>query len=184
MSSGHSLPQFKLGVQGGFQGDSHNGGQGSINPDLRIGFSFRIPTQLACAYLKDHRTGRALDWFDVLGYKVVEEKATDYAQLKHALMEQFPMVRNKSELETRFYAWYQNQNQRPSDFVYELLMIHRNIKLEMAEEELLDHIISRLEPQLLDYTEVRHPQTMSSLLQLIDKYKERFLNRMKQGTES
>ncbi|GFV22089.1 hypothetical protein TNCV_4527741 [Trichonephila clavipes] len=40
----------------------------------------------------------------------------------------------------------------------------------MAEEKLLDHIISRLEPQLLDYVEVRHPQTTSSLLQLIDKY--------------
>ncbi|GFW18503.1 uncharacterized protein TNCV_1185301 [Trichonephila clavipes] len=35
----------------------------------------------------------------------------------------------------------------------------------MAEEKLLDHIISRLEPQLLDYGEVRHPQTTSSLLQ-------------------
>ncbi|GFV59053.1 uncharacterized protein TNCV_162331 [Trichonephila clavipes] len=42
----------------------------------------------------------------------------------------------------------------------------------MPEEKLLDHIISRLEPQLLDYVEVRHPQTTSSLLQLIDKYKE------------
>ncbi|GFW83301.1 uncharacterized protein TNCV_2509411 [Trichonephila clavipes] len=48
----------------------------------------------------------------------------------------------------------------------------------MAEEKLLDHIISRLEPQLLDYVEVRHPQTTSSLLQLIDKYEERFLNRI------
>ncbi|GFV89628.1 uncharacterized protein TNCV_1576011 [Trichonephila clavipes] len=48
----------------------------------------------------------------------------------------------------------------------------------MAEEKLLDHIISHLEPQLLDYVEVRHPQTTSSLLQIIDKYKERFLNRM------
>ncbi|GFW20338.1 uncharacterized protein TNCV_3457761 [Trichonephila clavipes] len=38
-----------------------------------------------------------------------------------------------------------------------------------------------LEPQLLDYVEVRHPQTTSSLLQLIDKYEERFLNRMTRG---
>ncbi|GFV94102.1 uncharacterized protein TNCV_2957621 [Trichonephila clavipes] len=51
----------------------------------------------------------------------------------------------------------------------------------MAEEKLLDHIVSHLEPQLLDYMEVRHPQTTSSLLQLIDKYEERFLNRMTRG---
>ncbi|GFT83013.1 uncharacterized protein TNCV_4741 [Trichonephila clavipes] len=47
--------------------------------------------------------------------------------------------------------------------------------------KLLDHIISRLEPQLLDYVEVRHRKTSSSLLQLIDKYEERFLNRMTRG---
>ncbi|GFT51055.1 uncharacterized protein TNCV_4490361 [Trichonephila clavipes] len=98
---------------GGIKVDSHNGAQRNINPELRVGSGFRvnwshfflgvenvteflenidnnltyyeIPTQLACAYLKGHLTGRALDWFDILGYKVVEEKATDYAQLKHAL---------------------------------------------------------------------------------------------------
>ncbi|GFT66092.1 uncharacterized protein TNCV_3238291 [Trichonephila clavipes] len=138
----------------GIQWDSHSGAQRNINPELRVGSSFRvipeqyfsgvenvteflenidnnltyyeIPTQLACAYLKSHLTGRALDWFDVLGFKFVEEKATDFAQLKQALTEQFPVVRNWSELETRFYASYQNHNQRPSKFVYELLKIHKN----------------------------------------------------------
>ncbi|GFY23395.1 uncharacterized protein TNCV_3940911 [Trichonephila clavipes] len=47
----------------------------------------------------------------------------------------------------------------------------------MTEEKLLDHVINRLEPQILDYVEVRHPQTTSNLLQIIDKYEERFLNR-------
>ncbi|GFS95668.1 uncharacterized protein TNCV_886221 [Trichonephila clavipes] len=120
---------------------------------------YEIPTQLAYAYLKCHLTGRALDWFDVLRYKFLDEKATDYANLKEALMEHFPVVRNRLELETRFYASYQNYNQKPSNFVYEFLKIHKQLKLEMAEEKLLDHIISRLEPQLLDYVEVRHPQT-------------------------
>ncbi|GFY30383.1 uncharacterized protein TNCV_4066331 [Trichonephila clavipes] len=36
--------------------------------------------KLACAYLKGHLTGRALYWFEVLGYRVVEDKATDYFQ--------------------------------------------------------------------------------------------------------
>ncbi|GFS83130.1 uncharacterized protein TNCV_1287291 [Trichonephila clavipes] len=35
--------------------------------------------------------GRTLDWFEVLGYRVVEDKATDYAHLKQALSEQFPV---------------------------------------------------------------------------------------------
>ncbi|GFU93861.1 uncharacterized protein TNCV_1660851 [Trichonephila clavipes] len=52
----------------------------------------------------------------------------------------------------------------------------------MTEEKLLDHVIGRLEPQILDYVEVRHPQTTSNLLQIIDKYEERFLNN--QGFES
>ncbi|GFU03031.1 retrovirus-related Pol polyprotein from transposon 297 [Trichonephila clavipes] len=46
----------------------------------------------------------------------------------------------------------------------------------MTEEKLIDHVISRLEPQILDYVEVGHPQNTSNLLQIIDKYEERFLN--------
>ncbi|GFS56249.1 uncharacterized protein TNCV_2769251 [Trichonephila clavipes] len=52
----------------------------------------------------------------------------------------------------------------------------------MTEEKLIDHIISRLEPQILDYVEVRHLQTTSNLLQIIDKYEERFLNRKISGS--
>ncbi|GFU94365.1 uncharacterized protein TNCV_1731621 [Trichonephila clavipes] len=52
----------------------------------------------------------------------------------------------------------------------------------MKEEKLLNHVISRLEPQILDYVEVRHPQTTSNLLQIIDKYEERFLNRRIRGS--
>ncbi|GFW54254.1 uncharacterized protein TNCV_1560321 [Trichonephila clavipes] len=126
--------------------------------------------------------GRALDWFEVLGYKVVEDKATDYGHLKQALSEQFPVVRNWSELETRFYSSSQKHNQKPFDFVYDLLMIHKILKLEMTEEKFIDHVISRLEPQILDYVEVRHTQTTSTLLQIIDKYEERFLNRKIKGS--
>ncbi|GFX81228.1 uncharacterized protein TNCV_1828651 [Trichonephila clavipes] len=203
------LPQINLGVQGETQGGLHSGAQ-RVNPELRVGSNFRIipdqyfsgvenvaeflenidnnltyyeiPTQLACAYLKGHLTGRALDWFKVLGYRVVEDKATDYAHLKQALTEQFPVVRNRSELETRFFASSQKHNQKPSDFVYDLLKIHNILKLEMTEEKLIDHIISRLEPRILDYVEVRHPQTTSNLLQIIDKYEERFLNRKIRGS--
>ncbi|GFW50375.1 uncharacterized protein TNCV_2886811 [Trichonephila clavipes] len=134
---------------------------------------YEIPTQLTCTYLKGHLTGRALDWFEVLGYRVVEDKATDYAHLKQALSEQFPVIRNRSELETPLYSSSQKHNQKSSDFVYDLLKIHKILKLEMTEEKLIDHIISRLEPQILDYVEVRNPQTTSNLLQIIDKYNSR-----------
>ncbi|GFV95874.1 uncharacterized protein TNCV_1729241 [Trichonephila clavipes] len=77
----------------------------------------------------------------------------------------------------RFYSSSQKHNKKPSDFVYDLLKIHKILKLEMTEEKLIDHIISRLEPQILDYVAVRNPQTTSNLLQIIDKYEERFLNR-------
>ncbi|GFT71719.1 uncharacterized protein TNCV_1081841 [Trichonephila clavipes] len=106
----------------------------------------------------------------------------DYAHLKQALSEQFPVVKNRSELETRFYSSSQKHNQKPSDFVYDLLKIHKILRLEMTEEKLIDHIISRLEPQILDYVEVRHPQTTSNLLQIIDKYGERFLIRKIRGS--
>ncbi|GFW63879.1 uncharacterized protein TNCV_705851 [Trichonephila clavipes] len=155
MALGGSLPQINLGVQGVTQGGHHSGAQ-RVNPEFRVGTNFRIipeqyllgvenvveflenmdnnltyyeiPTQLACAYLKGHLTGRALDWFEVLGYRVVEDKATDYAHLKQALSEQFPVVRNRSELETRFYSSSQKHNQKLSDFVYDLLKIHKILR--------------------------------------------------------
>ncbi|GFU69354.1 uncharacterized protein TNCV_3210181 [Trichonephila clavipes] len=104
---------------------------------------YEIPTQLACAYLKGHLIGLAPDWFEVLGYRVVEDKTTDYAHLKQVLSEQFPTVRNRWELETLFYSSSQKHNQKPSDLVYHMLKIHKILKLEMTEEKFIDHIISR-----------------------------------------
>ncbi|GFX65408.1 hypothetical protein TNCV_4475281 [Trichonephila clavipes] len=63
------------------------------------------------------------------------------------------------------------------DFIYELLKIHKVLKLEMSEEKLIDHVVSRLEPQILDYVEVRHPRNTANLLQIVDKYEERFMHR-------
>ncbi|GFT27481.1 retrovirus-related Pol polyprotein from transposon 17.6 [Trichonephila clavipes] len=101
-------------------GVSHSGAQRNCNPELRVGSNFQV----------------------------VEEKATDYVHLKQALTEQFPVFRNTSELETRFYVSYHNSDQRPSEFVYDLLKIHKHLKLDMVEEKLLDHFISHLEPQI------------------------------------
>ncbi|GFU58390.1 uncharacterized protein TNCV_58021 [Trichonephila clavipes] len=42
---------------------------------------YEIPTQLACAYLKGHLTGRALDWFEVLGSRGPQSIAGPLHQL-------------------------------------------------------------------------------------------------------
>ncbi|GFU46054.1 retrovirus-related Pol polyprotein from transposon opus [Trichonephila clavipes] len=52
----------------------------------------------------------------------------------------------------------------------------------MSEEKLIDHVVSRLEPQILDYVEVRHPQKTANLLQIVDKYEESFMNRQIRGS--
>ncbi|GFT91382.1 uncharacterized protein TNCV_4285521 [Trichonephila clavipes] len=209
MATGSFVTQNYSRSQSEVSRDLHNGAQ-RINPENRVGSSFRIipeqyfsgieniddflenidhnlayyeiPAQLACAYLKGHLKGRALDWFEVLGYRVIEDKTTDYAHLKQALSEQFPVVRNRSELETRFYSSSQRRDQQPSDFIYELLKIHKVLKLEMSEEKLIDHVVSRLEPQILDYVEVRHPRNTANLLQIVDKYEERFMHRQIRGS--
>ncbi|GFX70783.1 uncharacterized protein TNCV_1337451 [Trichonephila clavipes] len=51
----------------------------------------------------------------------------------------------------------------------------------MSEEKLIDHVVSRLEPQILDYVEVRHPRNTANLLQIVDKYEERFMHRQIRG---
>ncbi|GFY08389.1 uncharacterized protein TNCV_1357951 [Trichonephila clavipes] len=153
MAVGDSLAHINLGVQGGTQGGFHSGAQ-RVNPEFRVGSNFRfIPEQYFLEWRMVNLTGRALDSFEVLSYRVLEDKATEYAHLKQALIEQFLVFRNRSELETRFYESSQKHKQKPSDFVYDLLKIHKQLKLDMKEEKLLDHIISRLEPQILDYVD-------------------------------
>ncbi|GFW87206.1 uncharacterized protein TNCV_5125581 [Trichonephila clavipes] len=123
MATGSFVTQNYSRSQSEVPRDLHNGTQ-RINPENRVGSSFRIipeqyfsgieniddflenidhnlayyeiPAQLACAYLKGHLKGRALDWLEVLGYRVIEDKTTDYAHLKQALSEQFPVLNFKT----------------------------------------------------------------------------------------
>ncbi|GFV70495.1 uncharacterized protein TNCV_2868411 [Trichonephila clavipes] len=96
------------------------------------------------------------------------------AQLKAELSKAFPTVQNKKELETRFYASQQRQNQEPTDFVYDLLRLHKKLELGMSEKALSDHIFVRLEPQVQNYIEVRNPQTAIQLLEVLAKFEERY----------
>ncbi|GFX75438.1 uncharacterized protein TNCV_2547091 [Trichonephila clavipes] len=86
-----------------------------------------IPSHLSYAYSKGHLMGRALDWYQIFGSTLVQNTATDFAQLKAALSKAFPAIQNKKELETRFYASQQRQNQEPTDYVYDLLKTHKKL---------------------------------------------------------
>ncbi|GFW45035.1 uncharacterized protein TNCV_4513491 [Trichonephila clavipes] len=44
----------------------------------------------------------------------------------------------------------------------------------MSEKALVDHIFVRLESQVQDYVEVRNPQTAIQLLEVLDKFEERY----------
>ncbi|GFS99800.1 uncharacterized protein TNCV_1062591 [Trichonephila clavipes] len=63
-----------------------------IYPDNLTEGAIIILDQMTTWPMARKRNGRALDWFEVLGYRVVEDKATDYAHLKQALTEQFVMA--------------------------------------------------------------------------------------------
>ncbi|GFU76142.1 uncharacterized protein TNCV_206861 [Trichonephila clavipes] len=104
-----------------------------------------------------HLLGRALDWYQIFGSTLVQNTATDFAQLKAALSKAFPAIQNKKELETRFYVSQERQNQEPTDFVYDLLKLNKKLELGMSEKALVDRIFVRLEPQVQDYVEVRNP---------------------------
>ncbi|GFY22315.1 uncharacterized protein TNCV_3299551 [Trichonephila clavipes] len=70
----------------------------------------------------------------MFGSALVQNTATDFAQLNEALSKTFPAIRNKKELEIKFYASQQRRDQEPTDFVYDLLKLHKQLKLGMSEE--------------------------------------------------
>ncbi|GFU72088.1 uncharacterized protein TNCV_4699281 [Trichonephila clavipes] len=125
-----------------------------------------ISSDLSYAYLKGHLLGRALDWYQIFGSTLVQNTATDFAQLESALSKAFHAIQNRKDLETRFYASQQRQNQEPTDFVYDLLKLNKKLELVMSEKALVDHIFVRLEPQVQDYVQVRNPRTAIQLLEV------------------
>ncbi|GFW43601.1 uncharacterized protein TNCV_4769531 [Trichonephila clavipes] len=138
-----------------------------IDNQIRL---LEIPSDLSCAYLKGNLLGRAQDWYQIFG--LVQNTATDFAQLKAALSKAFPAIRNKKDSEIKFYSSQKRRDQEPTDFIYDLLKLHK-LGLGMFEEALVDHIFVRLEPQVLDYVEVRNPQNTVQLLEVLSKFEER-----------
>ncbi|GFT31425.1 uncharacterized protein TNCV_608461 [Trichonephila clavipes] len=143
-----------------------------------------IPSDLSCAYLKGHLLGRTLDWYQIFGSELVQNTATDFAQLKAALSKAFPAIQNRNDLETRFYASQQKQNQEPTDFVYDLLKTQKIRTGDVRESPCRSHIFVRLEPQVQDYVEVRNPQNMVQLLEVLAKFEERYSGKAIRGSRN
>ncbi|GFT15459.1 uncharacterized protein TNCV_3264741 [Trichonephila clavipes] len=57
------------------------------------------------------------------------------------------------------------RDQEPTDFIYDLLKLHKQLGLGMSEEALVGHIFVRLEPQ--------NPQNTVQLLE-VSKFEERY----------
>ncbi|GFX11731.1 uncharacterized protein TNCV_4340761 [Trichonephila clavipes] len=134
-----------------------------------------IPSDLSCAYLKGHLLGRALDWYQIFGSALVQNTASDFAQLKAALSKAFPAIQKRKDLETRFYTSQQRQNQEPTDFVYDLLKLQIKLELGMSEKALVDHtFLLDLNHKSRDYVEVRNPQNTVQLLEVLAKFEERY----------
>ncbi|GFY21169.1 uncharacterized protein TNCV_3992131 [Trichonephila clavipes] len=129
-----------------------------------------IPSDLSYAYLKGHLLGRVQDWYKIFGSAFVPKSATDFAQLKATLSKAFLAIRNKKDLEIKFYASQQRRDQEPTDFVYDLLKLNKKLDLRMSEKALVDHIFVILEPKVQDYVEVRNPENTVQLRDVFSKF--------------
>ncbi|GFX87114.1 uncharacterized protein TNCV_2151671 [Trichonephila clavipes] len=114
---------------------------------------YMTPSDLSCAYSKSHLLERAQDWYQIFGPALVQNAATDFAQLKATLSNAFPAMHNKKNLEIKFYASQQRRDQEPTNFAYDLLKLNKKLELGMPEEALVDHIFVRLEPQVQEWSE-------------------------------
>ncbi|GFU80963.1 uncharacterized protein TNCV_1277091 [Trichonephila clavipes] len=153
----------------------------SIDNQIKL---LEIPSDFSCAYLKGHFLRRALDWYQIFGSALVQNTATDFTQLKAALSKAFPAIQNRKDLETRFYASQQRQNQEPTDFACDLLKTLKKLELGTSEKALVDHIFVRLEPRVQDHVEVRNPQNSVHLLEVLAKFEERYSDKAIRGSRN
>ncbi|GFT42642.1 uncharacterized protein TNCV_2165381 [Trichonephila clavipes] len=114
----------------------------------------------------------------------MQNTATDFAQLKAALSKAFPAIRNKKDFEIKFYSSQQRRDQEITDFIYDLLELHKKLELGMSEEALVDHIFVRIEPQVQDYVEARNPQYTVQLLEVLSKFQERYSCKTMRGSRN
>ncbi|GFU79684.1 uncharacterized protein TNCV_4036911 [Trichonephila clavipes] len=153
-----------------------------IDNQIRL---LEIPSDLSCAYLKGHLLGRAQKWYQICGSALMQNTTTDFAQLKMAWSKTFPAIRNKKDLEIKFYASQQRKDQEATDFIYDLLKLHKKTRTgDMCKEALVDLIFVRLEPKVQDYVEAQNPQNTVQLLEVLSKFEERYSQKTMKGSRN
>ncbi|GFT30352.1 uncharacterized protein TNCV_2376521 [Trichonephila clavipes] len=78
----------------------------------------------------------------------------------------------------------ESRDQELTDFIYDLLKVHKELGLSTSEEALVDYIFVRLEPQVQDYIEVRNPKTTAQLLEVLAKFEESYSCMKMQGLKN
>ncbi|PRD25774.1 UNVERIFIED_CONTAM: hypothetical protein NCL1_39933 [Trichonephila clavipes] len=53
-----------------------------------------------------------------------------------ALSKELPAIRNKKDLEIKFYYSQQRRDQEPTHFIYDLLKLHKQLELGKSQEAL------------------------------------------------
>ncbi|GFW32829.1 uncharacterized protein TNCV_1773981 [Trichonephila clavipes] len=83
--------------------------------------------------------------------------------IKPPPLSQWPISRALKGRKKDFYSSQQRRVQEPTDFIYYLSKLHKQLELGMSEEALVDHIFVRLESQVQDYVEVARPSRRERL---------------------
>ncbi|GFX70523.1 uncharacterized protein TNCV_874971 [Trichonephila clavipes] len=78
----------------------------------------------------------------------------------------------------------ERRDQKPSDFIYDLLKLHKQLGLGMSEEALVDRIFVRIKPQVQDYVVVRNPQNTVQLLEVLSMFVERYSCKTMRGSRN
>ncbi|GFS79426.1 uncharacterized protein TNCV_3006371 [Trichonephila clavipes] len=123
--------------------------------------------------------GRARDWYEIFVSVLVQNTATDFAQLKAALTKSFPVT----EMILKFsFTRHSRAGKKNRSISY--MKVHKKLRLSMSEEALVDHIFVLLESRVQYYVEVRNPKTTAQLLEVMAKFEERYSCKEMQGSRS
>ncbi|GFY08301.1 uncharacterized protein TNCV_1357071 [Trichonephila clavipes] len=112
-------------------------------------FNFPHPEVGGAAGLGGHVLGRARDWYDIFGSALVQNTATDFAQLKVDLTKNLFVVRNGKDLE-RIISWRKQSSLHHSKIYlyFSPLIPPFRVTIGTAENHDTAHIMTDLPPCL------------------------------------
>ncbi|GFU38000.1 hypothetical protein NPIL_365061 [Nephila pilipes] len=82
-------------------------------------------------------------------------------------------LRDRTELEAEYYGSKQRSSQSPTAFILQMLKVSQLLNFVVTEVTIVQHTMSRLAPNVLDYVELRNPTTKAQLLEVATTYESR-----------